>query len=142
MPYQIMYSSQASKPMTMTGLEAILADARAGNQARNVTGVLVYVDGVFFQIIEGDRDIVRELMANIASDSRHRSVKVFYEAEVDVQAFESWSMAYLSPTAEQMSTWLGLPGTTTLEGLLALVNRDPHRVPRTLVSVLKALSPK
>jgi len=140
MPYQIMYSSQATKPMTMTGLEAILADARTGNQARNVTGVLVYVDGVFFQIIEGDRD--SELMANIASDSRHQSVKVFYEAEVDVQAFESWSMAYLSPTAEQMSTWLGLPGTTTVEELLALVNRDPHRVPRTLVSVLKALSPK
>jgi len=54
MPYQIMYSSQATKPMTMTGLEAILADARAGNQARNVTGVLVYVDGVFFQIIGRD----------------------------------------------------------------------------------------
>jgi hypothetical protein len=129
MPYQIMYSSQATKPMTMTGLEAILADARAGNQARNVTGVLVYVDGVFFQIIEGDRDIVRELMANIASDSRHQSVKVFYEAEVDVQAFESWSMAYLSPTAEQMSTWLGLPGTATVEELLALVNRDPIGCP-------------
>src|SRR6478735_6655344 len=86
MPYQIMYSSQATKPMTITGLEEILEDARTGNQARNVTGVLVYVDGVFFQIIEGDKDIVRKLMANIASDSRHQSVKVFYEAEVEVQA--------------------------------------------------------
>ena len=104
MPYQIMYSSQATKPMTITGLKEILEDARTGNQARNVTGVLVYVDGVFFQILEGDKDIVRNLMASIASDSRHQSVKVFYEAEVDVQAFESWSMAYLSPTAEQMST--------------------------------------
>ena len=55
MPHQIMYSSQATKPMTVTGLEEILADARAGNEARNVTGALVYVDGVFFQIIEGDK---------------------------------------------------------------------------------------
>jgi len=142
MPYQIMYSSQALKHMTMHDLEVILEDARTGNQARNVTGVLVYVDGVFFQIIEGDKDIVRKLMASIASDSRHQSVTVFYEAEVDVRAFESWSMAYLSPTAEQMSTWLGLPGTATVEELLASVNRDPHRVPRTLVSALKALAPK
>ena len=29
MPYQIMYSSQATEPMTVTDLEKILADARA-----------------------------------------------------------------------------------------------------------------
>jgi hypothetical protein len=139
MPYQIMYSSQATKPMTVTDLEKILTDARAGNQARNVTGALVYVDGVFFQILEGDQAIVRNLMANIASDTRHHSVKVFYQAQVDVRAFQSWSMAYLGPTAQEMSTWAGLPATATVEEVLADVNRDPDRVPRTLITALKAL---
>jgi hypothetical protein len=140
MPHQIMYSSQATEPMTVTGLEAILADARTGNEARNVTGALVYVDGVFFQIIEGDKDVVHKLMASIASDSRHHSVKIFYEAEIDVRAFESWSMAYLSATAEQMSKWAGLPGTATAEELLTDINRSPHRVPRILVNILNALA--
>jgi hypothetical protein len=140
MPHQIMYSSQATEPMTVTGLEAILADARTGNEARNVTGALVYVDGVFFQIIEGDKDVVHKLMASIASDSRHHSVKIFYEAEIDVRAFESWSMAYLSATAEQMSKWAGLPGTATVEQLLTDINRSPHRVPRILVNILNALA--
>ena len=139
MPYQIMYSSQATKPMKVTDLEKILADARAGNQARNVTGALVYVDGVFFQILEGDQAVIRNLMANIASDTRHHSVKVFYEAQVDVRAFESWSMAYLGPTAQEMSTWAGLPATATVEEVLADVSRDPDRVPRTLITALKAL---
>jgi hypothetical protein len=139
MPYQIMYSSQATEPMTITGLEAILTDARTGNEARNVTGALVYVDGVFFQIIEGDKDVVHNLMASIASDSRHQSVKIFYEAEVDVRAFESWRMAYLRATAEQMSKWAGLPGTATVEELLMDINRGPHRVPRILVNILNAL---
>jgi hypothetical protein len=121
MPHQIMYSSQATEPMT-------------------VTGVLVYVDGVFFQIIEGDKDVVHSLMASIASDSRHHSVKIFYEAEVNVRAFESWSMAYLSATAEQMSKWAGLPGTATAEELLTDINRSPHRVPRILVNILNALA--
>jgi len=142
MPYQIMYSSQATTPMTIAGLEKILEDARTGNQARNVTGALVYVDGVFFQIIEGDKEVVCKLMANIASDSRHQSVKVFHEADVDARAFESWSMAYLTPTAEQMSTWLGLPGTATADEILANVERDAHRVPRALVHALKALTAK
>jgi len=126
--------------MTVTGLEAILTDARTGNEARNVTGALVYVDGVFFQIIEGDKDVVHNLMASIASDSRHHSVKIFYEAEVDVRAFESWRMAYLRATAEQMSKWAGLPGTATVEELLTDINRGPHRVPRILVSILNALA--
>ena len=139
MPFQIMYSSQATKPMTVTDLEKILSDARAGNQARNVTGALVYVDGVFFQLLEGDQAVVRNLMANIASDTRHHSVKVFYEAQVDVRAFESWSMAYLGPTAQEMSTWAGLPATATVEEVLADVSRDPDRVPRTLITALKAL---
>src|SRR4029434_10023439 len=103
MPYQIMYTAHRVEPMTVTDLEKILEDARAGNQARNVTGALVYVDGVFFQLLEGDKAVVHNLMASIASESRHQSVKVFYEAEVEVRAFESWSMAYLAPTAQEMS---------------------------------------
>jgi hypothetical protein len=39
-----------------------------------------------------------------------------------------------------MSTWAGLTGTATVENLLADVNRDPQRVPRILVNVLKALA--
>jgi hypothetical protein len=140
MPYQIMYSSQATKPMTVAGLEAILEDARTGNEAHDVTGALVYVDGVFFQIIEGDKDVVRKLMASIASDARHHSVKVFHEAEVDARAFESWRMAYLSATAEQLSQWAGLPGTVTLKELVADINRSPQRVPRILVSILNSLA--
>jgi len=139
MPYQIVYSSQATVPMSVAGLEEILADARAGNKAQDVTGALVYAEGVFFQIIEGDKETVRNLMANIARDSRHHSVKVVCEGSVEGRAFESWSMAYLNATAEQMSAWAGLPGTSTLDDLLADIGRAPDRVPRILVSVLHAL---
>lgn len=140
MPLQIMYSSQASAPMSVDALEEILADARVGNVLHNVTGALVYVDGVFFQILEGDAGVVRRLMASIAADSRHHSVKVFYEAEVEARAFESWRMAYLSPTAEQMAAWAGLPGATTIDALLHDLERDPQRPPQILLSMLHALA--
>jgi hypothetical protein len=138
MPYQLMYSSQAAQPMTVEGLEEILVDARGGNEARNVTGALVHVDGVFFQILEGDKDVVKGLMRSIARDTRHHSVKVFYEGEVDARAFQSWRMAYLSASAEQMSQWAGLPGTVSVKELLGSIDREG--VPRILVSILKSIA--
>jgi Sensors of blue-light using FAD len=140
MTYQIAYSSRATEPMSAVSLEKILADARAGNRARNITGALIYVDNVFLQVLEGDRDVVRAVMANIARDSRHGSVKVFHEAEVDAPTFGSWSMAYLSPTLEQMSAWAGLAGTATLEALLLDVDRDPRRFPQVLANILRTLA--
>lgn len=140
MPYQMMYSSQATRPMSAADLERILVDARVGNEARNVTGALIHVEGVFVQVLEGEEPVLRELMAGIARDSRHRSVKVFYESPVAERAFASWRMAYLSPTAEEMSTWAGLPGTATIQSILAEIGRDPHRGPGFLVSILRVLA--
>lgn len=140
MPLQIMYSSQATAPMSVEALEQILNDARVGNVLHNVTGALVYVDGVFFQILEGDAGVVRKLMASIAADARHHSVKVFHEAEVEARAFESWRMAYLSPTAGQMAAWAGLPGATTIDALLRDLERDPQRPPQVLLNMLHALA--
>jgi Sensors of blue-light using FAD len=140
MPYQLMYSSQAAQPMTVDGLAEILADARNGNEARNVTGALVHVDGVFFQILEGDKDVVKSLMQSIARDTRHHSVKVFYDGEVGARAFQNWRMAYLSASAGQMSQWAGLPGTVSVKELLADIDRNPQRVPGILVSILKSIA--
>lgn len=140
MPHQIIYSSQATEAMTAAELEKILEDARAGNEARGITGVLIYVDTVFFQILEGEKQAVRSLMASIARDPRHRSVKVFYEAEVAERTFGTWRMAFLSATPEELAEWLGHSGTATIEDLLAEPRLDSGRVPRFLSHVLRALA--
>jgi hypothetical protein len=140
MTYQIVYSSQATGPMTATELEQILVDARAGNEARNVTGALVFVEGVFLQILEGNEEVVRALMANIARDARHNSVTVFHEAEVAAPTFGTWRMAYVSATPEEMSAWAGLPGTATIDALLQDIGRDPQRVPQILGNILGQLA--
>jgi Sensors of blue-light using FAD len=139
MPYQIFYSSQATADMSIADLEQILVDARAGNEARNVTGVLVFVDGVFLQILEGEKDTVVCLMSSIAADSRHRTVKVFHEAEIGERTFGNWRMAYLNANAEQLSTWLGLPGTATIESVLNDIDRDHDRASQFARGILRAL---
>ena len=139
MLYQLVYSSQATQPMTATDLEKILVDARVGNETRNVTGVLIYVDGVFFQILEGDQDAIAALMKSIARDSRHSSVKIISENPADERAFGSWRMAYLDATPEQMSLWAGLPGTTTIDAILEVVERHPQGIAQVARGILEAL---
>lgn len=140
MPYQIIYSSQAKAAMGVAELEAILDDARAGNAARQVTGALIYVDGVFLQILEGEASTLRSLMRSIAADTRHAAVKVFHEGEVDARSFGDWHMAFVSATPAQLSAWAGLAGTATVESILADLDRDPQRTPRFVRGLLAALA--
>jgi hypothetical protein len=140
MTYQIIYSSEATAAMSVSDLERILADARSGNAARGITGALLYVDGVFLQILEGNEDTVRELMRHIAADTRHGAVKVFHEAAVEEPMFGNWRMAFLSATPEQMAVWAGLEGAASLEAILEDIRRSPQRVSRVAANILKALA--
>lgn len=140
MTYQLIYSSQATAEMSVNDLEQILADARAGNEKHNITGVLVYIDGVFLQVLEGDKETVLSLMRSIANDSRHSLVKVFHEAEVDRPTLGSWRMAYISATPELMAVWAGLDGTASIESILDEIQREPHRASLVVETILRAIS--
>ena len=140
MAYQVIYSSQAVTPMSMTDLESILVDAREGNLRRGVTGALVFVDGVFLQILEGQKEAVQGLMNSIARDSRHSALHVIDEAEIDQARFSAWRMAYLSSTPAQVSAWLGMEGTASLQELLEDLHRTPHQASRVADGILTALA--
>lgn len=140
MAYQVIYSSQAVVPMPLAELERILVDARAGNERRGVTGALVYVEGVFLQILEGPEDTVRSLMTRIAADSRHASLKIVHEAEVETPMFSTWRMAYLTPTPGELADWLGLAGAASLEQILAEVHQASAGGPRVAEGILNALA--
>ena len=140
MPYRLIYSSEATGEMARADLEQMLEESRIRNARRDITGVLVFVDGVFLQVLEGERDDVEDLMVSIRRDPRHRDLKVFHEEEIDQRVFPTWRMAYLSPRAEDVSAWAGLEGAASVESVLATLRSDPDRVPRVLVGLVEALS--
>jgi hypothetical protein len=140
MPYRLIYSSAATGEMSRADLEQMLEESRIRNLRRDITGVLVFVDGVFLQVLEGERDDVEDLMGSIRCDPRHHDIKVFHEEEIDRRAFPTWRMAYLSPRAEDVSAWAGLEGTASVESVLATLRSDPNRVPRVLVGLVEALA--
>ncbi|HEY3350195.1 MAG TPA: BLUF domain-containing protein [Thermoanaerobaculia bacterium] len=140
MPYRLVYSSEAAPDLTPAELEGMLAESRIRNKAHGISGVLIFVDGAFLQVLEGEKNDVLDLMGRIDRDPRHRGVKVFYEQDVDDRAFDSWSMAYLSPSAAEVAKWAELEGATTIGGVLASVEAHPGRLPGMVVNILKALA--
>ena len=140
MIHQIVYSSEATKPMMPGDLENLLAHSRVANAGRDITGALVYVDGVFLQILEGAQDAVTGLMSRIEHDPRHRSVKVFFSAQAPQRTFGSWSMAYVDAKPEQIAAWAGLQGAAAVETIIEDIGRSPNRLADFVGGILKAIS--
>jgi hypothetical protein len=142
MTYQIIYSSESATPMQMEDLEEILEGARSNNGSKGITGALVYVEGVFLQILEGDRGIVENLMAKIARDVRHETVTILRESEIPTAVFSDWKMAYVSATAEQVAKWAGLSGTAEIPEILTDLRQDPYKATQVAQSILALLDPE
>jgi hypothetical protein len=65
--------------------------------------VFILVDGVFFQILEGEKDKVLSLTETIEQDTRHNSLEVFHERHTVDRAFASSSTAHLSPSTYRIA---------------------------------------
>jgi hypothetical protein len=90
----IAYVSAATNPMTDEDITGILVQARANNVRHELTGVLLYRDGRFIQILEGPDEAVLARYAIIASDPRHRSIHKVSEETVWVRQFPDWTMGF------------------------------------------------
>ena len=140
MLYRMIYSSEAAEHIGPSDLSKILDDARVGNEARNVTGVLLYADGVFCQVLEGEREILEVLAESIWRDTRHKSMKVFHRSEIAQRTFDDWRMAYVDASAADMSRWAGLEGVVTIDQLLEELHNDVSRIPSILVHIVEAVA--
>lgn len=94
LPYQIVYTSAATGDWSADRLHALLEGARRHNASVGVTGVLLYADGTFFQVLEGPEAIVRKLCSHIRNDPRHSRFAILYEHEISQRSFPEWSMGY------------------------------------------------
>jgi hypothetical protein len=90
----IVYISRAVVPLTEKDALENLERFRARNQAKAITGVLLYQGGCFIQLLEGEEETVRETYARIRKDARHTSVFTLIDEPIESREFEDWSMAF------------------------------------------------
>ncbi|MDP2119777.1 MAG: BLUF domain-containing protein [Hoeflea sp.] len=91
---QILYVSGASRPMSDADIEDILTVSKRNNVKAGITGMLLWADGMFIQVLEGEVDKVRALAARIRSDARHRHFMMLLEHQSEDRLFSEWSMGF------------------------------------------------
>lgn len=92
--YQIVYYSTATQAFSEQDLIDLLNYANNYNKPLGISGCLVYSDGKFIQLLEGERDAVLKLFEKIKQDPRHSNVTVTVEMTVNQKLFPGWGMAF------------------------------------------------
>ena len=121
--YHVLYRSWATQAPTETDLQALLEQSRTSNTHQQITGLLLYSDGQFVQLIEGAEAVVRSLYARIRADARHTQVLTLSDGPGPQRWFADWHMAFGYVDAPELHQVLGAVATHTPSQLPLT---DPH----------------
>jgi len=92
---QTIYSSTASIPFSEKQLHDLLAKARKHNHSLNISGLLIYHEGFFIQVLEGPEREVNSLYSSISRDKRHNTLRLLLSHNIKEKEYENWAMGFV-----------------------------------------------
>jgi hypothetical protein len=101
------YSSTATPLFRDDGIEELLAQARVANAQADITGILLYVDRGFFQVLEGHPLRVDETFAKIGRDPRHNRVTRIISEPIKCRSFSQWTMGFPKLETRELQSIIG-----------------------------------
>ena len=96
MRYAISYVSSVNSNLTEDDILKVLKYTRNWNNEHGITGILLYSDGNFFQVLEGEKELLKSLLSRIIKDERHTNVMVIFEKEVSETKFDDYQSDFIS----------------------------------------------
>lgn len=90
----LIYVSSGTARLTATEIEEILTKARRNNKSKGISGMLLYKEGNFLQVLEGPEKAVTDLLGSIRSDPRHTGMLVLHRERIRIRRFQDWAMAF------------------------------------------------
>ena len=94
--FHLVYVSTETQHFSPEALIELLTEAREANRKRNVTGLLLYREGSFYQVLEGTESEVMSTFNGIKGDPRHDSVRVLFQGDASTREFADWQMGFLN----------------------------------------------
>lgn len=105
---QCIYASAASRDFETAELAELLQAARENNAKLGLTGMLLYAEGSFFQVLEGQPDVVEALYAKIERDRRHDQVTLVIKEPIPKRYFDAWTMGFYEVSREELAGMSGV----------------------------------
>lgn len=113
--FHLAYVSTLREPMSSDDVVDLLRKARAYNQRRGVTGLLLMRGDSFFQVLEGYSEDVQAVFERVTADPRHHRIEVLFREPLDEREFGDWRMGFVELDGVDVSD---------LEGVSDFLSRD------------------
>jgi len=116
---RLIYASRTTAKADAAAIDNIVEVARARNELRDITGVLVFNADFFMQVLEGERAVLNGLLRQIWSDERHSDLQILEMTDISERRFVRWSMGFVRADTLGRSTLLKYSPTSHF---------DPYRL--------------
>ena len=110
----LIYVSKEAYPLKQSDLDDILELSSKNNKEKEITGMLLYIEGRFFQVLEGEKETIEELYNYITIDPRHKDVTLIATGRHEKRIFNKWSMRFNRITEREFSRISGFDGLKSL----------------------------
>ena len=98
----LVYVSAGVRVFGEAEIKEILGQSHRNNRRCGITGMLLYRDGNFLQVLEGPDTAVQSTLERIQADERHRGIVVMKKENIDSRNFSEWTMAFKRVDSAEM----------------------------------------
>ncbi len=99
MRYAIVYVSTASSDLKEPEIKTMLDESVAWNNRNDLTGLLLYSEGNFFQVIEGEETVIKDLFESIQQDPRHHNIIQIFGKSIHKEAYDGFKSDFIYSNA-------------------------------------------
>jgi hypothetical protein len=131
----VVYRSRAVTPLSDYELYELVQTAQIRNATEQITGLMLYDQGRFYQWLEGPAESVARLMRAIAVDRRHTDVEILVDKPVPARQFGEWRMRLATTGVRSIRSVhnVVVPSAQVLEEI--------HQNPDNVAEVLAGFAP-
>lgn len=128
---QIVYISAARHGLGAEDLGEIFRRSMENNPAAGITGLLLWRDLEFMQVIEGPAPAIEDLYARIVRDPRHTLVIKLLDQMLPEREFPDWAMQVVN-VRDRSLTEFSAAGDVPDDGQFRSLAGSPSRAKRLL----------
>lgn len=130
--YHLVYFSTATQYFSEEELTNLLRISKYNNEKSGITGILLFIEGCFLQILEGEQSAVRLLYHKVKQDARHNDILKIAEAKTQERVFKKWSMGFKNIPFVEYKKQVGFEDISNNDFIEKVIKTNHPRIIQTL----------
>ncbi|HXA92341.1 MAG TPA: BLUF domain-containing protein [Steroidobacteraceae bacterium] len=126
------YASLTKPDFQEHHIPALLKQARESNRKHDITGMLLFLDGGFLQMLEGPALEVDAVYEIISRDPRHTQVTPLLREPIVRRRFSEWTMGFTNVERSAANRLIGT--SDLLTGAESIIQLDGARARQLLLA--------